>query len=298
MATFTKLEEIIGSDGIIQGIRFEGSSNYVNVKNTIISRRREAKTRLEWEIVGSDAENLRVQNLKTGAGVVIPREVLRPAARTPSGLRQMGLDDPYDYVVNDRFPNDEFFWDERSPENVLAKRQPHLISRQGKLLIAGRNHVGVTSPGTYWIAFASETDIVPTWSFWSVKIDNPEDAKIICLWLNSVFSLATLYDCRIIGTGAYVGWLKPDLLQLYVPDVKHLEQDTRRALLELFDAVNSEDMPPLITQLRTADERRLEMDLKLANLLGITKYSNRDMVIELYRTVAERFSSLEELQKG
>ncbi len=69
---------------------------------------------------------------------------------------------------------------------------------------------------------------MPTWSFWSVKMDDPDDAKILCLWLNSAFSLSNLYDCRIIGTGAYIGWLKPDILQLYVPDVRNIDQERRR----------------------------------------------------------------------
>ena len=253
---------------------------------------------MEWEIVGGDAESLKVQNQKNGAGAVIPISALKPAVRTPSGLPRMALDIPYDYAVNERFTNDEFFWDEQSPDQVLAKRQPHLISRQGRLVIAGRNHVGLTSDGTYWIAFSSENEVVPTWSFWSVKVSNPEDAKILCLWLNSVFSLTNLYDCRIIGTGAYVGWLKPDLLQLYVPDVRHLETDTRKALLHLFDKVNASNMPPLIEQLRNANGTRLQMDVELARLLGIKGFNDLEKVTMLHKKVADKFSSLEELQKG
>lgn len=295
---FTKLVEIIGNEGIIQGIRFEGSSNYVNVRNTIISKRREAKTRLNWEIVGEEENCLKVQSQHNGAGALIPLDVLKPAVRTPSGIRKMNLTNPFDYAVNDRFPNDDFFWDSPDPNLILEKRKPHLTSREGKLVIAGRNHIGLTSDGTYWVAFSSEKGIVPTWSFWSVKMDDPEDAKILCLWLNSSFSLSNLYDCRIIGTGAYIGWLKPDILQLYVPDVRNIDRGRRRALLDLYDSINEREVPPLIQQISEHDEVRMDLDLTLAKILGISEFDSPEKMITLYNTLTDKLRSLDQLQKG
>lgn len=265
----------------------------MNVKNTIISKRREAKTKLNWEIIDEDGSSLKVVNQKNGAGVVIPKDVLLPAARTPSGLKTMEIQTPYDYAVNARFTNDDFFWDDASPETILKKRAPHLKSRQGRLLIAGRNHVGITSDGTYWISFCSKDNIVPTWSFWSIKLDDAIDAKILCLWINSTYALTCLYDIRIVGTGAYVGWLKPDLLQMYVPNVSILSEEQRVRLNALFDEIISQNAVPLIDQLSLPSEQRLRLDRGLAEILDIEAYKSEENLRFLYKVVAWKFRSLE-----
>ncbi|MGD0056363.1 MAG: N-6 DNA methylase [Methanomassiliicoccales archaeon] len=289
---FTRLVDIIQEDGIIQGIRFEGSSDYVNVKNTIISRKREERTRMNWEIMEESEEGVKAVNTRSGAGVKVPWNVLKPAARTPSGMSVMEITTPLDYAVEDRFLNDDFFWDEPNPDAVVAKRKSHLKSREGRLLIAGRNHINITSGGTYFIAFCSEKEIVPTWSFWSVKLDNANDARILCLWLNSVYCLSNLYDCKITGTGVYIGWLKPDLLKLFVPDIRNLPSEKKDELLSLFRYVSGQALPPLLRQLKDVNQVRLHMDMELSRILEIPEYQDTARLIDIYAILVKKFESL------
>ena len=293
---FVTLREVVGDNGMIQGIRFEGSSDYVNVKNTIVSKKRGAKTRLNWEAVEENETGISAVNQKNGVLVIIPKEAIRPAIRSASGVSHMELKEIFDYVVNDRFLNDGFFWDEKDPDKVLAKRKPHLLTREGRLLIAGRNHIGLTSDGTYFVAFCAERPIVPTWNFWSVKVGDADDARIICLWLNSIFSLATLYDIRIAGEGAYVGWLKSDLMNMRVPDVRSMPLETKQKLLDLFNELERADLPSLIDQLRTKEGLRFETDFELARVLELPRYSEREALSDLYSRVISKFELLEELQ--
>ena len=232
---FSPMRDVIGgTTGIIQGIRFEGSSKIVNVKNTIISLPRTVVSRLHWEVIAEETESLRALSHYTGAEVEIPRSALAPAARSASGQETMEIVSPTDFAVVERFRDDGQFWGDPNPEALLGRRRPHLDSRKGRLLISGRNHVDLVSNSTHFLAFCVKEPVIPTWNFWSVRTVNWDAAKILCLWLNSIFAITHLYDRRITGEGTYVGWLKSDLLNLPVPQVSALRGDIREGLLRTF----------------------------------------------------------------
>src|SRR5207244_4098433 len=138
-------EVIGGSDGIIQGIRFEGTSEIVNVKDTIVSYPRELVSRVHWEIVAEKKKTVHVVSHRTGIELDIPRQALEPAVRTASGLGTMELVDPTVFAVVARFAQDDQFWADRDPNSLLKRRRQHLESRKGRLLISGRNHIDLVS---------------------------------------------------------------------------------------------------------------------------------------------------------
>ena len=296
--SFIPLVEIIGSNGIIQGIRFEGSSDYVNVKNTLISHRKEMTSRLNWEIIEEKGIKVKVRSQTTGAEVDIPRTALEPAIRSPVGMQTMMINAPPDYAVKNRFTGDESFWDDQSPDRILRKRIPHFKSREGLLLLAGRNHVGVVSENTHFLAFCSNEPLIPTWSFWTIKVQNSEHAKILCLWLNSIFAMTHLYDKRITGTGAYIGWLKSDLLSLQVPNIPNLPLKSRQRLLSLFNELGNKPFPSLISQLKDYTPARYELDITLAKELGLTEFENKQKLTQLYDLIAEKFERMDKVHSG
>ena len=295
---FSPLREVVGEDGIIQGIRFEGSSDVVNVKNTLISHKREMGTRLNWMIIEENSRTIKAKSQTTGIDVEIPRSVLEPAARSPTGLKTMHLIEPTDYAVRDRFDGDENFWEDSHADAIIARRKPHLKSREGLLLLAGRNHVDVVSDNTHFLAFCADEPVVPTWSFWSIKTQNTDHAKIICLWLNSIFALTHLYDKRIVGTGVYIGWLKADLLSIPIPDPSKLSASSRKSLLTLFEETGGKPFPPLLKQLKERDRDRLNLDMAIAKALGLREWQTEAKIVRLYDVIVERFEGLREVHSG
>lgn len=292
------LGDLVGTHGIIQGIRFEGSSDMVNVRNTLISRERDVGSRLNWVIQSDNAVSVTAQSRESGAEVTIPRSVLRPATRTPAGQRTMIIDPVPDFAVAGRFPGDETFWRDPDPDAILRRRRPHLDSREGRALLAGRNHVNVLSEGTYHLAFVARGPIVPTWSFWSIRTVDQELANLLCLWLNSSFAFSSLFDTRIIGTGVYIGWLKSDLLKLQVPDCTKLDASTRKELQALFDEVSTADWPPILAQYRGPSDLRTHLDQTLARLLKLEGWDSRDRLLQLYGSITGRLESLRESSKN
>lgn len=295
---FVPLSELLGEDGIIQGIRFEGTSDTVNVKNTIISRQRDVGSRLNWVLTEETDQTVHVRSQLTGAEVDIPKTALEPAMRTPSGQRTMKISPPPDFAVKARFPEDAPFWDDPAPDEILARRVGHLRSREGRVLLAGRNHVNLLSDGTYHLAFTAEGPIVPTWSFWSLRTDDQDLANALCLWLNSTFAFTHLFDLRIIGTGVYIGWLKSDLLKLPVPDLAKTTPHQTDQLRKLFSKLGEIAWEPLLAQYKGPTESRLQLDLGLAKIFGLTDFQTPEALKLIYAPIVVKLETLRDVEGG
>jgi hypothetical protein len=295
---FVPLSSLVGEDGVIQGIRFEGSSDTVNVKNTIVSRRRDVGSRLNWVITSEASDSIHAQSQTTGAEVDIPLEAIQPAMRTPAGQRTMLISPVPDYAVNARFSHDAPFWDDPAPDQIVSRRRAHLRSREGRVLLAGRNHVNVLSEGTYHLAFTAGGLIVPTWSFWSLRPHDQETADSLCLWLNSTFAFTHLFDRRIIGTGVYIGWLKSDLLGLPVPDFGRLTTAQRAELRALFTRLAGAVWEPLYPQYKQMSAKRVDLDTSLARVLQLDGWQSREKLEPVYAAVVQKLETLRDVGRG
>lgn len=295
---FVSLSDLIGTDGIIQGIRFEGSSDTVNVKNTIISRKRDVGSRLNWAITKEIPGFLLAQSQTTGAEVTVPISALEPAMRTPAGQRTMLISPVPDYAVRSRFLGDEAFWDDIAADEILSRRRDHLRSREGRVLLAGRNHVNFLSQGTHHLAFTAGGLIVPTWSFWSLKVEDQDVANALCLWLNSSFAFTHLFDKRIIGTGVYVGWLKSDLLGLRVPELRGLPRVQRIKLRNLFTRLAATEWEPLLAQYKLPSDKRVELDTTLATIFNLERWRSKESLAPVYSAIVAKLETLRDVESG
>lgn len=278
----------------IQGIRFHLSSFKTNVKNTIISRERTARTRVERAITKETDKEFAVQNQKTAAIVSIPKSVLLPATRSISGILSIEPRQPFDYAVAGRFRNDEDFWDDRRPDSILRLRLPHLHSRETHLVVAGHGNVDLTASGTSLLAFVSRAPIIPTWSMWSFKVESYEKARLLACWWNSTFSPAQLFDERTEVRGSTVKWRKTALETTLVLNEKNLEKKQRDSLLQIYEDVKHVQFPSLMTQLRTEFPTRVKIDTSIAEATGWQRYKTLKGLRPLY---SELLSKLEEFKR-
>lgn len=277
---------------IIQGIRFHSSSFATNSKNTIVSKQREVRTRLEWAITGEDTTSIDAQNQKTAVKVRIPKQVLLPATRSASGLTQFEPTTTYDFVVAGRFKDDEEFWDEPRPDSILRERITHLHSRECYLTVAGYGNINLAANGTSLLAFVSKTPIIPTWSLWSFKVVSYERARLLALWWNSTFSLAHLIDIRTEVEGSTVKWRKDALEQTLVLDEDKMSQSDTRALLSIYEEMKNDPFPSLLTQLRTEYAPRIRIDTAIAKALGWKNYTDITDLRPLYSTLVVKLDEL------
>jgi len=275
---------------VVQGIRFHEGSDRVDVKNTVLSRPRDALVKMNWRIERETKTGVEAVSTETGARVHIPRPVLRPTTRSPAGMDTMEISEPSDFIVIGRFPGDEAFWDDPDPDGVLARRLPHLKSREAFLVAAGRNNVDLAASGTHFLAFVSRQPVPPTWTFWSVQTTTLEDARLLALWWNSTFHLVQLIENRTEVRGSWMGWIRDDLVRLRVLDPTALAPNTRKELLATYDTWKSTRFPSLMEQLRTHFQGRVAIDTALAKALDLP--GDRLGLPELYDILASRIESL------
>lgn len=278
---------------VVQGIRFHENSDRVDLKNTVLSMPREAATRVNWKIEGESATDVEALNVKTGMTVRIPKSVLRPSTRSASGMTTIEIREPLDYVVVGRFPGDEIFWDDPNPDAILKRRIPHLKSREAFLVAAGRNNVGLTSPGTHFLAFVAAEPIPPTWSFWAIKTQTLEEARILALWWNSTFQLVQLIENRAEVGGSWGGWLREDLERLPTLNPSQLTPEERQELLRVYGEWKFQPFPPLLEQLKAHYFGRLAIDSAVAKVIGGSFQEMRASTLHtLYDTIAEKLEKL------
>lgn len=270
---------------VVQGIRFNEVEDFVRPRNTLLTRPREANVRMNWAVIEETDEFIVAKSKRTGVTVRVPRAVVRPTTRSVAGMSTIEFTTPFDYIVVGRFPGDTAFWDDPDPDKILAKRLPHLATREASLLLGGRNNVGLDGTGTHFLAFVSARPVPPTWSFWSVRGLRLDDARLLALWWNSSFNLVQLIENRAEVQGAYMSWLKTDILRLRVPNLPKLSPKSRAGLLKLYEELATTPFPNLLSQLKSAPAERLRLDLTLSHELGLG-YTEVDLR-KLYGVLAE-----------
>ncbi len=273
-----------------QGLRFNKMEGIWDPKSTYLSIPRAAKVRSRWEVVSETPGEIEAFNKKLGLKVRVPRGVLRASTRSASGMPSIEITHPWDYTVVGRFPGDEAFWDDPSPDTIVAQRLVKYAQKETHLIAAGRNNVDLLSDTTHFIGFVSPEKIAPPWQFWCLMTRSLEDAKILGLWWNSTPHLAQLFLSRGRGMGTYGGWEKGDLEPLLVLDPERLEPAEIGSLLEVYDRWARIPFPSLRKQLEGPFEGRTEIDLALCRAMGVEP--SEVGLPGLYRLLLERIVQL------
>jgi hypothetical protein len=245
---------------VIQGFRYEKNSEFVSTKDTLISLPREKRVRIDIKLLKVCFSHFIVQNPNSEENLIIPKKSTFPAIRTASWQKTIKIQHPMDFVIVERFDGDKEFWAEPDVDQMLVRRQEHIDSRKANLLMAGYGNIDLSSPGTFFIAFCSETEVAPTWSFWSLPCLRYDDAVIMSLWLNSTFALSNLLISRTEVRGTNIKWRKKDIENLPVPAISKLSEKEVKMAKSLLTELNRLDFPCLIEQLETSYKGRTKID--------------------------------------
>ena len=201
----------------------------------------------------------------------------------------------FDFAVIGRFPEDELFWEDVKPNTFLTKRKSHLDSRAAYLIVGGRNNVDLAAGGTRLLAFVCPEPVPPTWSFWSIQVDNLDNAKLLALWWNSSFHLAQLIENRAEVGGAWMGWLKDVLFKLLVLNYNDLSVDQKKELISLYDTIKYEPFPSLLHQFKSRYEHRILLDTTLAEIMELKEYTHLKDITRLYDRIIDKIDIMKEI---
>jgi type I restriction-modification system DNA methylase subunit len=284
-------------NGIIGGMRLHDSSDYMNNKDALLSKDRDAQVPIDWEVQCESDTVITAQSQYTAATVDVPKNRTEWALRSVSGIRTMRLTHPYDWVVNSRFDDDGSFW-ATDADDVLDRRRDHVDSRLSDIILAGYGNVDLTADGTSHLAIAPETPTAPTWTLWSVQTESSEDAKLLTLFYNSTFCLAKLLTERNEERGSVMKWRQGDLKDLPVVDLSQLDDENKEKLIDVYDKVASQDFPALVDQLNNNFEPRKKIDQTWARILDWETFEAEEEIEKLHDQVAGFLIELGEMMEN
>jgi tRNA1(Val) A37 N6-methylase TrmN6 len=278
---------------VIQGFRYEKNSEFVSTKDTLVSKPREKRVRIDIEIQNIDDRRILVRNPNGEEQLVIPRTATAPAIRTASWQRSIEIEHPLDFVVVERFDGDELFWTRKDVDRMLVQRREHISTRKANLVMAGYGNIDLSSPGTFFLAFCSKSEIAPTWSFWSLPCSKYDHAVVLALWLNSTFALTELLKRRTEVRGTNIKWRKKEIEELPVVNVRSLTAKDIENAKSLLQKLQEMSFPCLIEQLEKAYEGRIMLDTYFASLLQMNIDEKR--IIELERDLCSRLRRMQSM---
>jgi len=157
----------------------------------------------------------------------------------------------------------------------------------------------IPSPGLYWIALYSENRVLGTTDYINVKLKklNREAAKVLVLYLNSIFTIIQVLSLREETRG---GWGRFDLVgmwdRVHIPDVASLPDSVLKDGLSLYDVVKKMDVPPLDERLRSMHDTQVNIDLFVAKLLGMEM--DKDKLFRVYKAVLKELEILENILRA
>ncbi len=261
-------------------------------ENTMLSYEREQRTMIDWKITKEDREYVWALSKARAIELRFPRSALAASTRTVTGMDKILVDRRFDYVVVDRFKNDDEFWNGAPADEILLARRRQIATRSAYLLVAGRGGLNLAADGTKLLAFCTREKMAPTWAFWSFRTRTFEEAQILSLWWNSTFSLNQLIDKRTEVEGSRVWFGKEAINPLPVLDPKKLDDAQKGVMLSLFKTLSGVSFPSILHQLETSFESRVKIDEVTAGIAKIPGYESRKSIFDLHRATAEKLEAL------
>jgi len=269
----------------------------MKVQAVFIPRSRERAIRKEdyWILHKEENEYIIVKDKETaGITIRIPKNALTPALRTIADNPQMDLSEKFDFVITKDFQGSEdFFIGERaSLRNVLTSWEKYVSKRRGNLIILRR--FPINAPGTIHLCYYASKPVAGPGMTWVLTIPD-EEAKILCLWLNSSLHLAQILYQRVEDV-----WLDIHeyiLENMLVLNPHIINENEKRELLTLFDRICNKPFPSLKEQFIHEFESRKEIDRIILKTLGFNEEKLEEFTQQLFEGIKKHYEMLESLTK-
>jgi hypothetical protein len=216
----------------------------------------------------------------------VPKKVVKKALRTITGVRTMEIGKKHDYFIESDFK--EFKQIKSLPSKIKKDFDWKAVQKrvEGKFVHLGfSRRFNIYSPNTSFIAFYSNEPMNFADTFKIVPNVTKEQAKILCLFYNSIFNIVQVLVHREATTGNYGTIRETDLLQFKLLDYKNLSDEEKKLLLDTFKKIRKVKFPSVVEQIENRFPARVEMDMAILQVIGYQKNYINKLLPELYETV-------------
>ncbi|MEM3504429.1 MAG: hypothetical protein QW134_09445, partial [Nitrososphaeria archaeon] len=130
-------------------------------------------------------------------------------------------------------------------------------------------------------------------SLWYLKNLEKEEAKLLCIYFNSIFSIIQIimYKSETLG-GAYFEIMKNDWSMFKVLDTSKLTEKEKQELLLLFDRLKDVEFPSVLEQLEQRFWARLELDRIILKIVGVPETAIEVLLENIYDSILHELNQI------
>ena len=255
-----------------------------------IDKRRIERSKLILTSEGDD----RITGVIKDFGTVfeIPRKTVKSGLKTAAYVPRLDVEGISDLAILNSFDGLREIQERVGVSEVdfkyVAKRAKDRFTH---LLVSRR--FNFAAEGTKALSFFSSEMLVPGKALWTLSTDITT-SKVLCLWLNSTVSFIELLLLQTETEGSFIEVTKEKILELHIPNL--VKCDTK-GLLEAFEQVRYEDLPPLVQQFENPPEARWIIDRAVLKAIGYDNKEVNELLPDIYDAMANEMRSWQELMR-
>lgn len=283
----------------VRGVETKSSFGFPFHETFIVKDLSRAKKSYDvWILEKVQKKNLLIKNRYTEETVKVPINKLYPGIRRASGLGVIDLSNMQDYFIVGVFNGINKMLSTDSLKNFKAHSKAwkkYVGGKFGRFLISRR--FNISAKGTKLLSFSSDQPITGQ-NLWSLKDIEEDEAKLLNLWFNSTPNLLQVYLQRIETEGAWMEINKGMIMDFFLLDPDILNENQKKALLNIFDEIRNIEFPSLIEQLERGHPARRKIDNAVLKILGFDEDECDELLDYLYPTFHKEILRLKELMAG
>lgn len=201
--------------------------------------------------------------------VEIPKDAIKPALRTSTGIKSIDITKHHDYIVTKKYPD---FSKVLMFSKWRGKFDWRLI--QNKIDMVGESRtvipdkIRLSSENTNVLGIYSDKPLMLSNLFFTYTDLNKEKCKVLALSLNSVLTLAQFMVFKSETLGGYIRLSANDWALTTQLDYEELNEKNRDMLLGLFDELRSVEFPSIMEQLENRFWARVKLDKTILEIIG------------------------------
>lgn len=230
--------------------------------------------------------------------IVLKRQEVLPALRSLTSLRRMDVSGAEDFIAIAPYPAFSRVAQLASWRGSMDWDTVEREARSKLTQLAIPRKFNFYSPNFHLFGFYDDSPYTPFDFLKGVRVDNPGDARILCLFFNSIAFISQAFAYREETQVRFPELREEDLGLLQILDVSRLSAENRSSLLKLFDRLRRVEFPSLTDQLELKYEPRVALDREILRLLEVGPDARIDEMLDLtYGCLVAEFKATRGLRK-
>ncbi|MFX1282470.1 MAG: class I SAM-dependent DNA methyltransferase [Promethearchaeota archaeon] len=206
-----------------------------------------------WIFNGETDTHIYAIDRNSNLRIKIPKDCLIPHLRRMTGENRLDTSNKKEFVIISSFPQLKDFLvegrmiNEKLTSTKLKKWKLYVEERITNLMIARR--FDLSASGTFLFSFFSREKRAPPGVMWSILDLSIEEAKILCLYFNSIINILQIFLNRVETRGTWMQLHEYVIEELKLPNILTWTAENKFPYYQLFDEIKDEIFPPLWQQL-------------------------------------------------